>query len=267
MKARAVAAHVLCWALVLAVLLAPVLAQAQVAPEAGPDAVGADVLGDGAVALVDATQDLPTSSALRLVLMLTALTFLPAVVLVMTPFTRFVIVFALLRQAMGLQQAPPNQVLIGLSLFLSLLVMQPTLTQVNTDAVQPFLAGETQPTEALAAGLVPMRAFMLNQTRGSDLEAVLQIGHLETPDTLEEIPTAAVVSGYVLSELKTAFIIAIKVYLPFLVLDMVIASLLLGMGMMMLPPVIISLPFKLLLFVLMDGWNLLIRSMTAGFGA
>jgi flagellar biosynthetic protein FliP len=262
MKARALAVSAVGWAVVLAVLLGPALAHAQQAPAGAPD-----VLGEGAVSLVGATQDLPTSSALRLVLMLTALTFLPAVVLVMTPFTRFVIVFALLRQALGLQQAPPNQVLVGLSLFLSLLVMQPTLQQVNTDAVQPFLAGELPPAEALQAGLVPMRTFMLNQTRGSDLEAVLQIGHMETPDTLEEIPTAAVVSGYVLSELKTAFIISIKVYLPFLVLDMVIASLLLGMGMMMLPPVIISLPFKLLLFVLMDGWNLLIRSMTAGFGA
>jgi flagellar biosynthetic protein FliP len=245
--------------LLAAALVLPVVAQA--APE-----VGQDVLGEGAVALVGGMDDMPTSSALRLVLILTALTFLPAVVLVMTPFTRFVIVFALLRQAMGLQQAPPNQVLIGLSLFLSLLVMQPTLSEVNTVAVQPFLAGELEPDQAIEAGLTPLRAFMLDHTRANDLEAVMQIGHIETPENLERIPTSAVVSAYVLSELKTSFVIAIKVYLPFLVLDMVIASLLLGMGMMMLPPVIISLPFKLLLFVLMDGWNLLIRSMTAGFG-
>ncbi len=244
--------------LLLGLALLPSLALAQ---EVGPD-----VLGEGAVALVEGTEDMPVSAALRLVLILTALTFLPAVLLVMTPFTRFVIVFALLRQALGLQQAPPNQVLIGLSLFLSLLIMQPTLNQVHEDAVEPFLAGEMQPVEAIQTGLLPMRGFMLNNTRGDDLAAVLEIGSLEAPDTLEEIPTPAVVSAFVLSELKTAFIIAIKVYLPFLVIDMVIASLLLGMGMMMLPPVIISLPFKLLLFVLMDGWNLLIRSMTAGFG-
>ncbi len=241
--------------------MAPALVFAQGVPDAGPD-----VIGEGAVALVQGTEELPVSAALRLVLILTAMTFLPAVLLVMTPFTRFVIVFALLRQAMGLQQAPPNQVLIGLSLFLSLLIMQPTLQEVHTDAVEPFLAGEMQPVEAIQTGLGPLRGFMLHNTRGDDLAAVLAIGSLEEPATLEEIPTPAVVSAFVLSELKTAFVIAIKVYLPFLVIDMVIASLLLGMGMMMLPPVIISLPFKLLLFVLMDGWNLLIRSMTAGFG-
>jgi flagellar biosynthetic protein FliP len=247
--------------LLLGLTLAPCIAAAQGVTEVGPD-----VLGEGAVALVQGTEDLPVSAALRLVLILTAMTFLPAVLLVMTPFTRFVIVFALLRQALGLQQAPPNQVLIGLSLFLSLMIMQPTLQQVNTDAVEPFLAGEMQPVEAIQTGLEPMRGFMLQNTRGDDLAAVLAIGNLEEPETLEEIPTPAVVSAFVLSELKTAFVIAIKVYLPFLVIDMVIASLLLGMGMMMLPPVIISLPFKLLLFVLMDGWNLLIRSMTSGFG-
>ncbi len=247
--------------LLLALALLPSIAAAQGLTEQGPD-----VLGEGAVALVAGTEDLPVSAALRLVLILTAMTFLPAVLLVMTPFTRFVIVFALLRQALGLQQAPPNQVLIGLSLFLSLMIMQPTLQQVNTDAVEPFLAGEMQPVEAIQTGLEPMRGFMLQNTRGDDLAAVLAIGNLEEPETLEEIPTPAVVSAFVLSELKTAFVIAIKVYLPFLVIDMVIASLLLGMGMMMLPPVIISLPFKLLLFVLMDGWNLLIRSMTSGFG-
>jgi flagellar biosynthesis protein FliP len=247
--------------LLLGLAAFPAIAAAQGVPEAGPD-----VLGEAAVSLVAGTEELPVSAALRLVLILTAMTFLPAVLLVMTPFTRFVIVFALLRQALGLQQAPPNQVLIGLSLFLSLLIMQPTLTEVNTDAVEPFLAGEMQPVEAIQVGLEPMRSFMLHNTRGDDLAAVLTIGDMEEPPTLEEIPTAAVVSAFVLSELKTAFVIAIKVYLPFLVIDMVIASLLLGMGMMMLPPVIISLPFKLLLFVLMDGWNLLIRSMTAGFG-
>jgi flagellar biosynthetic protein FliP len=194
--------------LLLALALLPSIAAAQGLTEQGPD-----VLGEGAVALVAGTEDLPVSAALRLVLILTAMTFLPAVLLVMTPFTRFVIVFALLRQALGLQQAPPNQVLIGLSLFLSLMIMQ------------------------------PMRGFMLQNTRGDDLAAVLAIGNLEEPETLEEIPTPAVVSAFVLSELKTAFVIAIKVYLPFLVIDMVIASLLLGMGMMMLPPVIISLPF------------------------
>lgn len=203
------------------------------------------------------------SQAVRLLVIFTSLTFLPAVLLVCTPFTRFIIVFSLLRQALGLQQSPPNQVLVGLSLVLSMLVMTPTLTEVNESAVQPYLAGEMDTTTALETGAAPLRRFMLSNIDAADMQTIATIGKLEQVQTIEEIPTAAVISAFVLSELKTAFTIAIKVYIPFLVVDIVVASVLLGMGMMVLPPVVISLPFKLLLFVLMDGWGLLITNMVA----
>jgi len=200
------------------------------------------------------------STAVRLVMVLTALTFLPALVLVMTPFTRFIIVFSLLRQALGLQQAPPNQVIIGLSLFLSALVMQPTLEQVKLNAIDPYIAGEMDTGTAVTKGLQPMRAFMVKNIRREDLGTIMRIARLPRPESLETVPTSAITSAYLLSELKTAFIISVKVYLPFLMLDIVVASILLGMGMMVLPPVVISLPFKLLMFVLMDGWGLLVTS-------
>lgn len=209
---------------------------------------------------------MPVASTVRLIVILTALTFVPAIVLVMTPFTRFVVVFSMLRQALGLQQSPPNQILIGLALFMSMLVMQPTITEVNETAFEPYMAGEMDTSVAIETAMRPMRRFMLANTRRADLGAVMAMGRLERPETLDELPASAVVSAFVLSELKTAFVIAIKVYLPFLVIDIVIANILLSMGMMVLPPVIISLPFKLMLFVLMDGWNLLVRSMASGFG-
>jgi len=226
----------------------------------------ADPFAEGVTQMADEVRDMPVATTVRLIMILTALTFVPAILLVMTPFTRFIIVFSMLRQALGLQQAPPNQVLIGLALFMAALVMGPTLSEVNETAIQPYMAGEMDTTVALDTAIAPMRRFMLSNTRRDDLSAVMNMGRIPTPETLSEIPTTAVVSAFVLSELKTAFVIAIKVYLPFLVIDIVIANVLLSMGMMVLPPVIISLPFKLMLFVLMDGWNLLVRSMAAGFG-
>jgi flagellar biosynthetic protein FliP len=201
------------------------------------------------------------STAVRMVMVLTALTFVPALILVMTPFTRFIIVFSLLRQALGLQQSPPSQVLIGLSLFLSALVMQPTIEMVKTQAIDPYVAGEMQTGEAIHEALQPMRAFMVKNIRKEDLGTILRIARMPRPHDLNEVSTSAITSAFLLSELKTAFIIAVKVYLPFLMLDIVVASILLGMGMMVLPPVVISLPFKLLMFVLMDGWALLVTSM------
>ena len=224
-----------------------------------------DPAGDTAVQLADELRDMPVATSVRIIVLLTALSLLPAMLVVMTPFTRFVVVFSMLRQALGLQQAPPNQVLVGLALFMSLLVMRPTVDAVMDDAVTPYMAGELETGDALEAALDPMRVFMLRNTRRADLSAVMEIGRLEMPETLEELPTVAVASAFVLSELKTAFVIGVKVFLPFLVIDIIVANILLGMGMMVLPPVIISLPFKILLFVLMDGWNLLIRSMAAGF--
>jgi flagellar biosynthetic protein FliP len=205
------------------------------------------------------------SVAVRLVVLLSAMTFIPAMLLVMTPFTRFIIVFSLLRQALGLQQSPPNQVLIGLSLFLAMLVMQPTLDQVKTVSIEPYMAGEIRTGQAIENAVAPVRSFMLANVHSDDMQTMMRIAKLPRPESLADIPTSAVVSAYMLSELKTAFVIAIKVYVPFLVIDLVVASVLLGMGMMMLPPVIISLPFKLLLFVLMDGWGLLMTSMVASF--
>lgn len=225
-----------------------------------------DGMGESLVQMADEAREMPVASTVRLIVILTAMTFVPAILLVMTPFTRFVVVFSMLRQALGLQSSPPNQVLIGLALFMSMLVMQPTIDEVNTTAFKPYMAGEMDTSVAIETAMKPMRRFMLANTRKADLGAVMAMGRLERPETLDGLPDSAVVSAFVLSELKTAFVIAVKVYLPFLVIDIVIANILLSMGMMVLPPVIISLPFKLMLFVLMDGWNLLVRSMAAGFG-
>lgn len=222
------------------------------------------VLLEQAVGLT-ATGD-EVSSTVRLLVLFTAMSFIPALLLVMTPFTRFIVVFSLLRQALGLQQSPPNQVLIGLSLFLSLLVMGPTLTQSWEQGVQPFMEGEIQTTVALEKSMAPMRGFMMANVQRDDMRTVLEIAQV-SPTTVDEIPTAALTSAYVLSELRAAFIIAIKVYIPFLVIDLVVGSVLLGMGMMMLPPPVIALPFKLLIFVLMDGWGLLITNMVQSFNA
>ena len=249
--------------LVLAACCMPSLAFAQEVVSSGP---ALDPMGEGIVQMTDEVRDMPVATTVRLIMILTAMTFVPAILLVMTPFTRFIIVFSLLRQALGLQQSPPNQVLIGLALFMAALVMGPTLSEVNDTALQPFMAGEMDTTAALETAVKPMRRFMLSNTRRDDLSAVMAMGRIPAPEALSDIPTTAVVSAFILSELKTAFVIAVKVYLPFLVIDIVIANVLLSMGMMVLPPVIISLPFKLMLFVLMDGWNLLVRSMAAGFG-
>lgn len=243
----------------LAGLLIPELAFAEQALDAAFVDVATEVTNVGG--------DEGATQAVRLLVMFTALTFLPAVLLVCTPFTRFIIVFSLLRQALGLQQSPPNQVLIGLSLVLSMLVMTPTLTEVNDTAVQPYMAGEIDTTTAIETGMAPMRKFMLANIQADDMQTIATIGHLDQVETVEDIPTSAVISAFVLSELKTAFTIAVKVYIPFLVVDIVVASVLLGMGMMVLPPVVISLPFKLLLFVLMDGWGLLVTNMVASLQA
>jgi flagellar biosynthetic protein FliP len=239
-------------------LLLEGLAMAQ---DAAPDAAVMDAADLATTAL--AGEDV--SGAVRLIVLLTALTFLPAVVLVMTPFTRFIIVFSLLRQALGLQQTPPNQVLVGLALFLSLMVMGPTVKEVQDTAVDPYMSGQLETGEAITRAMAPMRAFMLANTQRDEMVTVMRIAALDRPEALEDIPTPVVVSAFVLSELETAFVIAIKVYVPFLVIDLVVASVLLGMGMMVLPPVVISLPFKLLVFVLMDGWGLLVMNMVRSF--
>lgn len=206
----------------------------------------------------------PASTAVRLLLFLTGLSFLPAMVVVMTPFVRFVIVLSLLRQALGLNQSPPNQVIVGLSLFLTLLVMQPALDASWQSGVAPLLDGTLPPEDALAAILAPLRDFMLANTRREDMAAILEVAGLPRPETLADLPTSAVASAFVLSELRTAFVVSVYVFVPFLVIDLVVSSMLLGLGMMMLPPPLVSLPVKLVIFVLMDGWALLVRDLVAG---
>jgi len=239
--------------LVLLGLASPAMAQ---------DAV--PTLGQAIEGAAAAAPDEATDASVRLVLMLTALSLLPGLLLAMTPFTRFVIVFSLLRQALGLQQSPPNQILVGLSLALSMLVMQPTLQEVWDDGVSPYMEGQTTSMQAYDASIQPMRRFMLKNVARDDLATAMRLSRMARPETLDDIPTPVVVTGFVLSELRTAFVIAVKIYVPFLVVDLVVASTLLGMGMMMLPPVVISLPFKLMVFVLMDGWALLVTGMVSG---
>ena len=227
---------------------------------------GADLATPAGVLLTQAVGEgpVPTSTAVRMLLFLTGLGFLPAMVIAMTPFIRFVTVFSLLRQALGLNQSPPNQVIVGLSLFLTLLVMQPVFEKSWTNGLAPFLDGQTAPVDAMDATVAPLRTFMLANTRRDDMATILEVARIKRPDSLASLPTAAVASAFVLSELKTSLIIAIYVFMPFLVIDLVVSSILLGMGMMMLPPVVVSLPFKLMVFVLMDGWSLLVRDLVQG---
>ncbi len=221
--------------------------------------------GDVAIQMAEEMRDVPISSTVRILVILTALSFLPALILSMTPFTRFIIVLSMLRQAVGLQQSPPNQVLVGLSLFLSMMLMEPTLMEAYDTALNPFLNGDMEVVDAFNAFMTPMRRFMISNTRQEDLALILSLQDGAAPEQISDVGSASIVSAFVLSELKTAFIIGVKIYLPFLVIDVVVANILLGMGMMVLPPVVLSLPLKILLFVLMDGWSLLIRMMAASF--
>lgn len=205
------------------------------------------------------------SVPIQTLLFFTALSFLPAVLLLMTGFTRIVIVLSLLRQALGTQSAPPNQVIIGLSLFLTLFVMGPTLDRVYDDAYAPYSRNEITFDQALQRGEAPMRAFMLKQTRQSDFELFASLAKLPEGVTAENAPFRVLVPAFVTSELKTAFQIGFMIFIPFLVIDMVVASVLMSLGMMMLSPVLVALPFKLMLFVLADGWNILIGSLAASF--
>jgi flagellar biosynthetic protein FliP len=198
-------------------------------------------------------------------LLFTLLSFAPAILIGVSAFVRIAIVLAFVRQAVGTQQMPPNQIILALSLFLTFFVMMPTLQQVNQEAVQPYLHESTPPVEALEKGFQPLRAFMLRQTREKDLALFLGISQHARPDTPADVPPEVVIPAFMISELKTAFQISFMVYIPFLVLDMVVASILTSMGMITLPPVLISLPFKLMIFVLVDGWNLLISTLIRSF--
>jgi flagellar biosynthesis protein FliP len=246
-------------ALFLALALLSLGAWAQNAPVPTPQGPSLPlVVGQGAGG---ASYSVP----IQTLLFFTALSFLPAVLLLMTGFTRIVIVLSLLRQALGTQSAPPNQVIIGLSLFLTLFVMGPTLDRVYADAYAPYSRYEITFDQALQRGEAPMRAFMLKQTRQSDFELFAGLAKLPADVTAENAPFRVLVPAFVTSELKTAFQIGFMIFIPFLVIDMVVASVLMSLGMMMLSPVLVALPFKLMLFVLADGWNILIGSLAASF--
>ena len=205
------------------------------------------------------------SSALQILFLLTILTLAPSILILTTSFARIVIVLSFLRQAMGTQQTPPTQILIGLGLFLTLFVMGPTWTEINDKALQPYLKEEISQTDALKKAEMPLKTFMLRQTREKDLSLFVDIAG-DQPTTNQEIDIRSLIPAFIISELKTAFQIGFLIYIPFLILDMVVASILLSMGMMMLPPVLISLPFKLMLFVMVDGWYLTVGSLMRSFG-
>ncbi|MEJ6077253.1 flagellar type III secretion system pore protein FliP [Vibrio sp. 1-Bac 57] len=212
-----------------------------------------------------AAGDQEYSVTLQVLAFMTALSFLPAMLILMTSFTRIVIVMSILRQALGLQQTPSNQVVNGIALFMTFFIMAPVFDRVNESAIQPYLNEEMTIVQALEQGKKPMMQFMLSQTRLKDLETFLEIANVEV-DSPEEVPITVLIPAFVTSELKTAFQIGFMLFIPFLIIDLVVASILMAMGMMMLSPMIISLPFKLMLFVLVDGWNLVMGSLANSFG-
>ena len=205
------------------------------------------------------------SLPVQTLLLLTSLTFLPAALLMMTSFTRIIIVLSLLRQALGTQTAPPNQVMVGLALFLTLFVMGPTFDRIYTEAYVPLQENRIQMTDAMNRGVVPLKEFMVKQTRQSDLALFVKISRSPALQGPEDIPLRVLIPAFITSELKTAFQIGFAIFIPFLIIDMVVASVLMSMGMMMMSPAVIALPFKLMLFVLVDGWQLLLGSLSQSF--
>ncbi len=205
-------------------------------------------------------------NTIKIVLMLTVLTLAPAILIMMTSFTRIIVVLSFLRQAVGTQQMPPNQLLVGLSLFLTFFIMQPHFKDINEKALQPYMAGSMKQDVAFDNAMAPLRKFMFSQTRDQDLALFLRLSKSEQPKSRAEVSSMVLIPAFIISELKTAFQIGFIIYLPFLVIDMVVASVLMAMGMMMLPPIVVSLPFKIMLFVLVDGWELLVSSLVQSFG-
>ncbi|MBC3412693.1 MULTISPECIES: flagellar type III secretion system pore protein FliP [Pseudomonas] len=241
--------------LTLALLMAAPLALA-----ADPLSIPAITLSNGA----DGQQEYSVS--LQILLIMTALSFIPAFVILMTSFTRIIIVFSILRQALGLQQTPSNQVLTGMALFLTMFIMAPVFDRVNKDAIQPYLAEQMTAQQAIDKAQVPLKDFMLAQTRQSDLDLFMRLSKRTDITGPDQVPLTIMVPAFVTSELKTAFQIGFMIFIPFLIIDMVVASVLMAMGMMMLSPLIISLPFKIMLFVLVDGWALIMGTLAGSFG-
>jgi flagellar biosynthetic protein FliP len=235
--------------LVLALVLVatPVLAQARSSVDLKVDGVGS------------------VSAPLQLVLLLTLLSFLPAILVTMTSFTRIVIVFHFLRQAIGTQEVPSNQILVGLALFLTLFIMSPVADRINAQAVQPAVAGSIDVGEALTRAAPPLREFMLKQTRETDLALFVEAAKADRPSTPADLPMKVVIPAYVISEIKTGFQMGFFLFVPFILIDLVVSTTLLSMGMLQLPPAMIALPFKLLLFVMIDGWALVVGSLVKSF--
>lgn len=206
-----------------------------------------------------------TGSVVQLLLIITVLSLAPAILMLMTSFTRIVVVLSFVRNALGTQQLPPTQVIIGLSLFLTYFVMAPTFMQLNNEALQPYMANEITQEQALENAEQPLRNFMFHQTREKDLELFVSMAKIERPQTYSDIPTHVLIPAFVISELKTAFQMGFAIFIPFMIIDMIVASTLMSMGMMMMPPMMISLPFKILLFVLVDGWSLVVKSLVTSF--
>ncbi|CAI8716230.1 flagellar biosynthesis protein FliP [Pseudomonas sp. IT-P253] len=232
-----------------------------------PLAFAADPLSIPAITLgTNANGAQEYSVNLQILLIMTALSFIPAFVMLMTSFTRIIIVFSILRQALGLQQTPSNQILTGMALFLTLFIMAPVFDRVNQDALQPYLAEKMTAQDAVAKAQVPIKNFMLAQTRSSDLELFMRLSKRTDIASPDQAPLTILVPAFVTSELKTAFQIGFMIFIPFLIIDLVVASVLMAMGMMMLSPLIISLPFKIMLFVLVDGWALIIGTLASSFG-
>lgn len=232
----------------------------------GPQAL-ADPLGIPALTVTNnAAGNQEYTISLQVLAIMTALSFLPAALVMMTAFTRIIIVLAIIRQAIGLQQSPSNQVLIGMSLFLTFFIMSPVFNQIHSQALEPYINEEIKSLEALERAKAPMKAFMLSQTRIKDLSTFAEIADLKQMDNPQEVPMSVLIPSFITSELKTAFQIGFMFFIPFLIIDLVVASILMAMGMMMLSPMIVSLPFKLMLFVLVDGWSLVMSTLATSFG-
>lgn len=231
-----------------------------------PDLAAAVNLPTLSVGIKDATTPAEVSTALQVLLVLTILTVAPAILLMTTAFTRIIIVLSFVRQAMGTQNTPPNQVLLGLALFLTLFVMAPTFNSINQQALQPYMQEKMTQQQALSRSLEVMREFMFSQVQESELQLLIDLTKEEQPADKKAVSSAILIPAFMLSELKRSFQMGFMIYVPFLVIDMLVASVLMAMGMMMLPPIVISLPFKLLLFVLVDGWQLVVGSLMKSFG-
>ena len=249
-------------------LASPAAAQIEPPPPPVPDIGSDDPLEaeeeEPFVITIDDGSDGPSQSV-TIIIALTLLSLAPSLIIMLTSFTRIVVVLSLTRNAIGLQGVPPNQVLVGMALFLTLFVMMPTFTEINETAVGPYLDGQLEQAEAFEIGAEPLRGFMLEHTRESEIELMLEATEADRPEEASDVPLTTLIPAFLLSELKTAFLIGFVIFIPFLVIDVVVSAVLMSLGMMMLPPVFVSLPFKLLLFVMVGGWSLIVETLLTSF--